>query len=147
MMKVNEDLLEVKEYHEEGYQPLVSYQDWRVAVLNYCAELLPENIDCMQRHDQTDEVFVLLQGKCILFLGEGDEEITDIHAQDLKPQKVYNVKRSTWHTHTLSEDAVVLIVENDDTSEANSPEKKLTSQQQEKLVTLTAETWGKEGGN
>ena len=141
MMKISEDLLAVKEYQDEGYQPLVSYQNWRVAVLNYCAELLPENIDSMQRHDQTDEVFVLLQGRCILFLGEGEEEITDIYAHDLQPGKVYNVKRSTWHTHTLSEDASVLIVENDDTAEENSPEKKLTSQQQKKLVELTANRW------
>jgi len=140
-MKIKDELLEIKEYQGAGYKPLVNYQSWRVAVLNYCAELLPENIDSMQRHDKTDEVFVLLQGRCILFLGEGDEEITDIHAQDLQPQKVYNVKRSTWHTHTLSEDAVVLIIENDNTSEVNSPEKKLTAQQQEKLVDLTAETW------
>lgn len=141
MMKISEDLLAVKEYQDEGYQPLVSYQNWRVAVLNYCAELLPENIDSMQRHDQTDEVFVLLQGRCILFLGQGEEEITDIYAQDLQPGKVYNVKRSTWHTHTLSKDASVLIVENDDTAEENSPEKKLTSQQQKKLVELTANRW------
>ncbi len=39
----------------------------------------------MQRHDQTDEVFVLLKGKCILFIGEGEENIVDINGEDMEP--------------------------------------------------------------
>ncbi|MBM7555686.1 WxcM-like domain-containing protein [Halanaerobacter jeridensis] len=140
-MEPKEELIEVKEYTADGYQPLINYESWRVAILKYCDELLPENITKMQKHNQTDEVFVLLEGECILFLAEGDEEIEEIHAQDMEPLKVYNVKKSVWHTHTLSEDAVVLIVENDDTCLDNSPEKDLNSEQQEKLVQLTAEAW------
>ena len=140
-MEPKEELIEVKEYTADGYQPLINYESWRVAILKYCDELLPENITKMQKHNQTDEVFVLLEGECILFLAEGDEEIEEIHAQNMEPLKVYNVKKSVWHTHTLSEDAVVLIVENDDTCLDNSPEKDLNSEQQEKLVQLTAEAW------
>ena len=140
-MEPKEELIEVKEYTADGYQPLINYESWRVAILKYCDELLPENITKMQKHDQTDEVFVLLEGACILFLAEGDEEIEEIHAQEMEPLKVYNVKRSVLHTHTLSEDAVVLIVENDDTCLDNSPEKELSVEQQEKLVQLTDEAW------
>lgn len=140
-MEPKEELIEIKEYTADGYQPLINYESWRVAILKYCDELLPENITKMQKHDQTDEVFVLLEGACILFLAEGDEEIEEIHAQEMEPLKVYNVKRSVLHTHTLSEDAVVLIVENDDTCLDNSPEKELSVEQQEKLVQLTDEAW------
>jgi mannose-6-phosphate isomerase-like protein (cupin superfamily) len=70
----------------------------------------------MQRHDQTDEVFVLLEGRCILFLGAGGDSVTELFAEDMQPLKLYNVKRGTWHSHTLSDDAVVLIVENIDTT-------------------------------
>jgi len=141
MMASEKNLIEIKEYTADGYQPLINYEEWRVAILKYCDELLPQNIDKMQKHNQTDEVFVLLEGECILFLAEGEEEIGEIHAQEMEPLKVYNIKKSVWHTHTLSEDAVVLIVENDDTCLDNSPEKDLSAEQQEKLVQLTDETW------
>jgi ureidoglycolate hydrolase len=140
-MNPNENLIEIKEYTDKGYQPLINYEEWRVAILKYCDELLPENITKMQKHNQTDEVFVLLEGECILLLAEGEEEITEIHAQRMEPLKVYNVKRSVWHSHTLSDDAVVLIIENDDTCLDNSPEQELSTKQQEKLVQLVDETW------
>lgn len=131
------DLLDIKEYTEAGYKPVVDYDKWRVAVLNYCDELLPENIEKMQKHNQTDEVFVLLKGHCRLILAEGNEEIEEIYVQEMEPFKLYNVKRSVWHSHTLSEDAMVLIIENRDTTLANSPEIELTKEQREKIKKLT----------
>ena len=75
----------------------------------------------MQRHNETDEVFVLLEGRCILFIGKGKETITSITAVDMVPRKLYNVRRGVWHSHTLNNEASVLIVENSDTTVKNSP--------------------------
>jgi mannose-6-phosphate isomerase-like protein (cupin superfamily) len=133
-MKIDERLLEIKEYTGEGYKPVIDYEAWRVAILNYCEELLPQNITKMQRHDESDEVFVVLKGQFILYIGEGKDKIEDIHAQKLEPMKMYNVKKSVWHTHTLSEDAMVLIVENKNTDITNSPEINLTIEQRHKLI-------------
>ena len=140
-MLPDKSLIEVTEYHAAGYRPLVAYDTWRVAVLNYIDELLPENLKDMQRHDLTDEVFVLLKGHCILFLGEGRESVERIHAVDLQPGKVYNVRKSCWHTHTLSLGSEVLIVENDNTAEKNSPSTALTPAQTAELVALTHKCW------
>jgi hypothetical protein len=140
-MAIDESLLEVHEYTDAGYRPLVDYEAWRVAILNYDDELLPQNITRIQRHDETDEVFVLLRGRCILFIGEGEESVTAVFAQDMEPLKIYNVKRGVWHTHTLSEDAMVLIVENRDTTYDNSPFCPLDEAQQKRLVDLTRELW------
>jgi len=60
----------------------------------------------------------------------------------MQPFKFYNVKKSAWHTHTLSQDAAVLIVENQDTSHANSPSTPLTAEQKSQLVSLTSKLWG-----
>lgn len=133
-MSICESLLEVKEYTGEGYRPVVDYGNWRVAILNYCDELLPENITKMQRHDETDEVFVLLKGEFMLFIGEGKDSIDKIHGVSLEPLKMYNVKKGVWHTHTLSPDAMVLIVENRDTDLSNSPEIEMTEAQRKELV-------------
>lgn len=81
---VSEKLLEVRDYTKEGYSPVVDYDAWRVAVLNYSNDLLFENITAMQRHNETDEVFVLLRGRCILFIGEGEEKVTDIFAENMQ---------------------------------------------------------------
>ncbi len=129
-------LLEVKAYTEEGYAPVIDYESWRVAVLNYCEELLPENITRMQRHDETDEVFVLLNGSFILYIGEGHATVESIHAVKLEPLKCYNVKKGVWHTHTLTKGSSVLIIENRDTSAANSPEIFLSKEQRKILIEL-----------
>jgi hypothetical protein len=76
-----------------------------------------------------------------LFLGEGDETVGAIHAEDMQPLKLYNVKRGAWHTHTLDEAATVLIVENRDTTLANSPEIELTTDQRQQLIELTRALW------
>jgi mannose-6-phosphate isomerase-like protein (cupin superfamily) len=141
VMTIDEKLLEIRQFEGAGYMPLIDYANWRVAMLRYIDELLPHKLTSMQRHDETDEVFVLLHGRCILFLGEGDDEVTAIHAQDMEPLKFYNVKRSCWHTHTLSEDASILIVENRDTVTANSPQIPLSTVQTEQLIELARRLW------
>ena len=141
-MGISEKLLEVRDHGAEGYKPLIDFDTWRVAILNYSDTLLPENITSMQRHDETDEVFVLLRGRCILFLGQGPDSVTEISAEDMKPMKVYNVKQGAWHTHTLSTDAMVLIVENRDTTYGNSPFCSLTETQQKEIVERTRTLWG-----
>jgi hypothetical protein len=140
----SEKLLEVTEHDKEGYMPLVDYESWRVAALNFSDDLLPENIKAMQRHNETDEVFVLLSGRCILFIGDGDETVTDIFAENMEPYKIYNVKKSVWHTHTLSRDAKLLIVENRNTTYENSPFYLLADAQRKMISDITTDSWGEQ---
>ncbi len=138
---MKQPLLEVHEYAGDGYRPLVDYGAWRVAVLRFAEDMLPQNIAYFQRHEETDEVFVLLRGRCILYVGEGQERISSLQAEDMVPLRVYNVKRGVWHNHTLSRDAVVLIVENQDTDGHNSPLCPLEERERERLIELHAELW------
>lgn len=142
MTTLPESLLEVREHHAPDYKPLIDFQSWRVALMNYAPDLVPEKIHKLQKHIETDEVFVLLAGRCILFLGEGEERVTEVHAVDMEPFKLYNVKRGVWHSHTFSTDAKVLIVENRDTTDANSPFVELSGDQREQVVKLTKKLWG-----
>ncbi|MBI5945417.1 MAG: hypothetical protein HY864_13705 [Chloroflexi bacterium] len=136
-----EALIEISEHHEADYKPLVDSQSWRVALMNYTVDLLPEKIKRMQKHTETDEVFVLLAGRCILFAGEGEESVTKVHALDMELYKLYNVKKGVWHSHTFSEDARVLIVENRDTVDENSPFVGLSKSQCDEVVSLTKNLW------
>ncbi|MFT7053005.1 MAG: hypothetical protein ACJAU1_000556 [Psychromonas sp.] len=140
---MNSHLLEVSEYNAAGYAPVVDFQAWRVAMLNYIDELEPDKIDNFQCHNETDEVFILLSGKCILFCAEPDEKnnIIDIISWDMEINKTYNIKRGVYHTHTLSEDAKVLIVENSDTGDNNSPKIMIDDSVRHRLIKITSELW------
>ncbi|MFH2047641.1 MAG: hypothetical protein ABIK92_21145 [Pseudomonadota bacterium] len=137
----HEKLLDICDYTKEGYRPVVDYGAWRVAILNFSDDLLPQNLAAMQRHDETDEVFVLLRGRCILFIGDGSKTVTHIHAENMQPFKIYNVKKSAWHTHTLSRDAMVLIVENRETTFDNSPFCPLTETQKNTVIDMVHKLW------
>lgn len=141
MTTLPESLIEIREHNGPDYKPLVDYQAWRVALMNYTADLTPDKINRMQKHTETDEVFVVMTGRCILFIGEGMEAVTKVHAVDMEPYKLYNVKRGVWHSHTFSEDARVLIVENRDTVDANSPFVPLSEGQCGEVVELARILW------
>jgi mannose-6-phosphate isomerase-like protein (cupin superfamily) len=131
---MDEKLLEIREFTGPGYQPVIDFGVWRVAILNYLDEIHPERIDTVERHNETDEVFVILKGQGILFLGEGGARVEKIHPQVMEPGKVYNVKRSVWHTVVLSRDGSVLIVENRNTSRENSNYSSLDPEQRGLIV-------------
>ena len=126
---MDKKLLDIVSYDGEGYLPLIDFEKWRVAELRYIDELEVDNLKDMQKHNETDEIFVLLEGDFTLFIGGQGDEIGEIEAIKLEPLKIYNVKRGTFHTHTPEKNATVLIVENSDTSDDNSPTVKLTKDQ------------------
>ena len=134
-------LLGVYRHQEPGYRPLVDFASWRVAILNFSQDLRVENIKRLQRHNETDEVFVLLAGRFLLLTAEGEECATRIHAEDLQAGLVYNVRRGVWHNHVLSPDARVLVVENRDTTYDNSPFTDLSAAQQAELARLCRRIW------
>ena len=39
----------------------------------------------------------------------------------MEPHKIYNIKKGTWHNHIMDTDGEVVIVENRDTCDDNSP--------------------------
>lgn len=132
-------LLETLSYTAEGYKPLVDFNGWRVAYLNYIYELDPANITRVEKHNETDEVFVLLKGEAVLFVGDGTESLVELTAHRMKPHTLYNVKKGTWHTIVLSPDATILLVENHDTGEKNSTYMALDPKQREFIRSIARE--------
>lgn len=134
--EMKEEWIAISSYDGEGYVPMIDYQSWRVAILNYCEELEIQNLKAMQKHDQSDEVFVLLSGNCTLFTGGTGDTIGTIDMVHMEPKKLYNVRRGVFHTHTLDKNGSVLIVENQNTGDDNSPTVNLNQMQIETLETL-----------
>jgi len=114
------ETVEISSFREQGYRALVSYGTWRAAVLRYIDELEPDKISRMERHTLTDEVFILTEGKAALLIGGNQPELGRIESIEMKTGDFYNVKRNTWHAVLMSQDANIVIVENDDTSLENT---------------------------
>jgi ureidoglycolate hydrolase len=127
---MDETWLEIRDYHGEGYKPLIDFACWRVAYLRYIDDMHPAAIARMERHMETDEVFVLLNGRAVLFLGEGERQVERVSPLVMETGKLYNVKRNAWHTVVVSRDATILLVENNDTCDANTQFSPLTAAQQ-----------------
>jgi ureidoglycolate hydrolase len=117
---MDENLLQIKDYDGDGFKPLVTFSNWRVGILRYLEDISPDNNSTMERHTETDEVFVLMQGRGVLIIGGNGLQVDRISPQTMEPDKVYNIRRNVWHTILLSRDASILIVENYDTGEQNS---------------------------
>ena len=106
--------LDVLEYSGEGYSRVVSGAKWTVASLNYAPRFDEKNIADLERHNLTDETFVLLAGKATLLIGEDAKRV------NMEPLKFYNVRAGVWHNIAVSPDARVLVAENADTSRDNT---------------------------
>lgn len=126
MGKLGIDIIKIQ---QQGYTPLVAYEAWRVAVLRYCLDVRVDQLVTMQRHLKTDEVFVLMEGNCVLFTGGDGERPEEIEWVKMEKNQLYNVKKGVWHTHALDEEGSVLIIENEDTSDDNSPTEDLSENQ------------------
>lgn len=104
--------LEITAYDGEGYRAMIRFGGWRVALLRYAENF--DRISYLERHLNTDEVFVLLEGQATLLIGAAAEE------ERMRPGLLYRVGQGVWHNIRVSRDARVLVVENDDTSKDNS---------------------------
>ena len=133
-----EELVQIKSYNGKGFKPLINYGGWRVAILRFIDSLKPENIDFFECHNETDEVFVLLEGKCLLFIQDPeDNRPSNIHAVYMEPLKLYNIRKGAFHSHALSPNASVLIIENENTNAENSTQNALTKQQKDQIISLS----------
>ena len=108
-----EELL-VLDYNGNGYFSHFRYGGWRIAYLNYAPMFTKQGITYLERHNETDEVFILLEGEASLFMGETAKEVK------MEKFSSYIVKKGAWHNIAVSENAKVLIVENADTGKQNS---------------------------
>lgn len=106
--------LDIIEFGGTGYKRLVNNAKWTLATLNWAERFDEGTPVVLERHNRTDETFVLQRGKATLLIGKNAERV------EMEPLKYYNVRAGVWHHILVSRDARVLIGENADTSAANS---------------------------
>lgn len=122
--------VEIHTHVEVGYQPLVYSHDWMVALLNFEESMQPGKAVDIERHAQTDEVFILLKGQAALYVVTGDEPLAVVEMQQ---GLVYNVTKATWHNLLATRDAQFAIIENRDTDKFDTQVRPMTDGERERL--------------
>ena len=132
------ELLNISSHDEGGIGGIVNGRGYDVLLLNYLPRLHWDRIDDMQRHLETDECFVLLEGRAVLFLAAGEERPGELEHCELEKGKIYTVPRNVWHTQTMTENAKILLVECSGTVAENSPRCPVSPEQKEQIA-----RWGR----
>lgn len=132
------------EYSGESIGGVVNCGDFMVSLLNFLPRLVPEKTESMQKHTETDECFILLSGRAMLYTADGADAPENISARTLEYGKIYTVPRELWHAPVLSRDAKVLLVEKNNTAAENSP-RKMLSDEQKKAVRMLGQGFADKG--
>jgi len=108
--------VDIFDWDGPGYRHFVDHRGWRVALMNYEERFDLHHQEQVERHNGSDEVFVLTRGQGVLFT------LTDAGLQvfDMQPGAIYNVTAGTWHSCIGLPDTSWLIVECDDVGAANT---------------------------
>ncbi len=122
--------LEIHTWDGIGFQPLVASHDWLVSILNWEPIFGLDKFGEVERHNITDEIFVLTRGKALLFTS--DDNV--LRVEEMIPGAVYNVLKGTWHSLLATRDASWIIVENQGTDNTNSEVRNLTEGERTQII-------------
>ena len=121
--------IETYEYAGEGLTRVFENEKWMVGIKNWKPANDITGIDCLERHNETDELFVLLAGSCTLLFANETEEGLVIEKVEMEPMKVYNIPATLWHNTVTKKDTKMVLIEDSNTGMANSDILPLTEEQ------------------
>lgn len=118
---------------EDGYNPFLIREGWQVAQLNYVAKHGLDDIDDVEMHALTDEVFILMRGRAALITAsfEGDEPTFEV--ENMQVGVTYNIPAGVWHNIAMDKDAQIIIVERNNTHLEDVAHKTLTDEQLQRV--------------
>ena len=107
--------MDIVEFKGEDFKVMVKSDGWKIGFLRYSERFAGFGV--LERHLQTEESFILLEGSATLY--ENHEPC------EMEKCKVYTIGRGVWHHIVVSPDATVMVVENADTSLENTERVKI----------------------
>ena len=96
-------------FSKAGFCPVVHNPQFKCAFITHSAQYADCAVGAMKQHNDTDEVFVLLEGSATLFTCEDIAQKPKSCPLDCKT--AYTVTAGTWHYLAVSEDAVLFVAE------------------------------------
>ena len=80
----------------------------------------PAKFHSVDRHNETNEVFILTEGQAEMLLMEGESAPTQFHLFPMELNVAYSIQQHAWHHVFMSEDAHIIVFERSNTSRENS---------------------------
>lgn len=111
-------MIEQKQYAGEGLSLVYDEGEWVIGIKNYKAANDISALGTLERHNLTDESFVLLEGSCTLLTY--DEERSSLTFCSMEPNSVYTISRGIWHTTVMRPKTKMILIERSGTSLDNS---------------------------
>ena len=96
-----------------------------VALLNWEPIMNLENAKEIERHNKSNETFILLSGQAALYVTRSN----NLQVLEMQPGLVYNVTAGTWHNILATHDVKLAIVENRNTHLDDSETRSLNTQE------------------
>ena len=108
------------EFGGEGMTRVYENPKWMIGIKNWKPMNDIANINCLERHNETDELFILLSGRCTLLFANETANGLKIEAVEMEPCKVYNIPASLWHNTVTEHDTKLALIEDVSTGPSNS---------------------------
>lgn len=120
MTEIPTRLVEIGESFAQRYQPVLDFEGWRVAMLRRPDDPAHNVFHRVERHRETNEVFILTVGQADLIVCDGDATPGVWHVIAMRHNVAYNIGKAVWHEVVMSAEAHIIIFERTDTTIANS---------------------------
>ena len=116
-------------YEGKGLTRVFENEKWMVGIKNWKPENDITGLTCLERHNITDELFILLAGRGTLLYANETENGLVIDKVEMEPMKVYNIPTGLWHNTVTQPGVKLILVEDSACSGANSDVLDLTEAQ------------------
>lgn len=120
----------------EGYNPFLIREGWQVAQLNHVSGHGLNDIERIEVHKSTDEVFILFKGNAVLVEAVVNGDNTTFHCEKMRKGVTYNIPAGTWHDIAMDLDVEIIIVEKSDTHKNDCEYLKLSQQERNDLYAM-----------
>ena len=107
-------MIEINNTYTPGFCGMTESDTWKVVFVTPAPVYGP--LQEMKRHNDTDEVFVLIRGTATMYTLENDQVVSF----PMEKETVYNIRRGTWHHLHLQPDAFLIAAENSKMSPQNT---------------------------
>ena len=108
------------EFSGEGMQRVFENEKWTVGIKNWKPANDVTGVDCLERHNLTDELFVLIEGACTLVYAHETEIGLEFGSVKMEKDKVDNIPATLWHNTITQKDTKMILIEDSNTSMDNS---------------------------
>lgn len=108
------------EYEGEGLQRGYENAEWTVGIKNYKQANDINFINNLEKHNNTDELFVLIRGNCSIVTANNNDDELLYEIEPMKKNTIYTIPKGLWHNTITDKETKLILIENSDTSMDNS---------------------------